>query len=106
MNNNKLFTSFNDFNTYSKVFENEESSSNVDESIIEKLVDLVGSEEEVEEAAKEAFEELQKSFERNEVEADEAQSAENLAISALIVKLVEQGKLGPEEADDFIKDIM
>lgn len=105
--NNKLFTSFTEFNTYSKIYENEEEyTANVDESIIEKLVDMVGSEDDVEAAAKESFEELQKSFEKNEIEVEEAQSAENLAISALIVKLVEQGKIGPDEADDFIKNIM
>ena len=105
--NNKLFTSFTEFNMYSKIYENDdEYTANVDESIIEKLIDIVGSEDDVESAAKESFEELQVSFEKNEIEIDEAQSAENLAISALIVKLVEQGKLGPEEADDFIKNIM
>lgn len=106
MSKNKLFTSFVEYNKYHKVFENEESSADIDESVIEKLVDLVGGEDDVEAAAKEAFEELEKAFERNEVKMEEAKSAENLAISALIVKLVERGKLGPEEADDFIKDIM
>ena len=68
-------------------------------------IDLVGSEEDVEECAKESFEELQKAFERGEVEAKEG-PADKLALSALIVKLVEKGKLGPHEADSFIEDVL
>ena len=82
----------------------ENEDVNVNPDIIEKLVDLVGSEDEVEDAAKEAFEELQKSFDENEVELKEGDAPETLAMSALILKLVETGKLGPQEADKFIED--
>jgi hypothetical protein len=109
MNNLNIITSYDDFEKRSIILENvdtEEYIESIDQSIIEKLIDLAGSEEDVEAAAKEAFEELEKSFERNEVEFDGSNSAENLAISALVVKLVEQGKIGPDEADDFIENIM
>lgn len=82
--------------------ENEDVNINTD--IIEKLVDLVGSEEEVEAAAKEASEELRKAFEENEIELKEGDEPVTLAMSALILKLVEKGKLGPQEADRFIED--
>jgi hypothetical protein len=82
----------------------ENEDVNVNPDIIEKLVDLVGSEDEVEAAAKEAFEELQKSFDENEVELKEGDAPETLAMSALILKLVETGKLGPQEADSFIEE--
>ena len=38
------------------------------------------------------------------VELDEGETAESLAMASLIVKLVEKGKLGPEEADTFIEE--
>ncbi len=77
---------------------------NIDESILDKLVELVGSEEDVEAAAKSSFEELADSFEKNEIEIAEDAVPEKLALAALIIKLVELGKLGPEEADSFIAD--
>ena len=76
----------------------------VDPTIIENLVELVGSEEEVELAAKEAFEELKKAFDDNDVELKEGDAPESLAMSALVLKLVEKGKLGPQEADTFIEE--
>lgn len=76
----------------------------IDPKIIEHLVELVGSEEEVEQAAKEAFEELKKSFDENEVEVKDGDSPDLLAMSALVLKLVELGKLGPQEADSFIEE--
>lgn len=76
----------------------------IDPKIIEHLVDLVGSEEDVEQAAKEAFEELKRSFDENEVEVKDGDSPDLLAMSALVLKLVELGKLGPQEADSFIEE--
>lgn len=76
----------------------------IDPSIIENLVDIVGSEEEVESAAKEAFEELKASFEKDEVEIKDGESPDSLAMAALVLKLVETGKLGPQEADKFIEE--
>ena len=78
----------------------------IDPKIIEHLVDLVGSEEDVEQAAKEAFEELKKSFDENEVEVKDGDSPDLLAMSALVLKLVELGKLGPQEADSFIEETL
>jgi hypothetical protein len=98
-----LSLSFAAFNA-KKIYENAETPMDMDETILDKLVELVGSEEEVEECAKEAFEELSKSFERNEVEIKDGEKGENLAISALILKLVEKGKLGPQDADTFLED--
>jgi hypothetical protein len=77
---------------------------NLDEEIIEALVELVGSEEEVEEAAEASFNDLAEAFEKNEIELDENAMPENLALAALVLKLVEMGSLGPEEADSFIAD--
>lgn len=77
---------------------------NLDEEVIETLVELVGSEEEVESAAEAAFSDLAEAFEKNEVEIDENSMPEHLALAALVLKLVEMGSLGPEEADSFIAD--
>ena len=82
----------------------EGSNVSIEPAIIENLVDLVGSEEEVELAAKEAFEELKKAFDDNDVELKEGDAPESLAMSALVLKLVEKGKLGPQEADTFIEE--
>jgi hypothetical protein len=98
-----LSLSFAAFNA-KRLYENTEAPMDMDETILDTLVELVGSEEDVEECAKEAFEELSKSFDRNEVEIEEGETGENLAISALILKLVEKGKLGPTEADSFLED--
>lgn len=76
----------------------------IDTKILDELVELVGSEEDVEEAAKAAFEELSAAAESEEVEMTEEDVPENLAIAALVVKLVEMGKLGPEEADSFVEE--
>jgi hypothetical protein len=77
-----------------------------DESLIDELVELVGSEEEVEAAAQEAHEDLVAAFEKNEVEVGEEEVPEKLAIAALILKLVEMGKLGPEDADGLIAEYL
>lgn len=81
----------------------EEATLDLDTQILDELVELVGSEEEVEAAAKEAHDDLVAAFERNEVEIDEDSVPEKLAIASLILKLVEMGKLGPEDADSFIE---
>lgn len=108
MNKIKLVTSYQDFIS-NKVFEgldSEDYMESMDQSIIEKLVDMVGEESDVEDAAKESFEELQKSFERGELEVDEMKSAETLAITSLILKLVDNGKLDPLDADEFLENII
>ena len=74
------------------------------EELLDELVEAVGSEEEVEAAAKEAYEDLKNAYESNEIEMMEDGVPENLAMSALILKLVEQGKLDPKKADTFIGD--
>lgn len=99
-----LHTSFSSFNA-NKIYESAEEQIQIDDTIIDKLIDLVGSEEDVEECAKDAFEELQKAFERGEVEAKEG-PFDKLALSALIVKLVEKGKIGPHDADSFIEEYL
>lgn len=101
MDNGKIITDFNSFTN-----EAQESNSEVDTGILDSLIELVGSEKDVEECAKAAFKELKDSFEKNEVEIDGQEPAEKLAMASLIVKLVETGKLGPQEADSFIADNM
>ena len=106
MNTIKLITSYQDFtnNLILEGLNSENYVESMDQSIIEKLVDMVGDESDVEDAAKESFEELQKSFERGELEVDEMKSAETLAITSLVLKLVENGKLDPLDADDFLEN--
>jgi hypothetical protein len=82
----------------------DETEMNFDESLIDSLVELVGSEEEVEAAAKAAHDDLMTAFEKNEVEVNDEDVPEKLAIAALILKLVEMGKIGPEEADDVMAE--
>jgi hypothetical protein len=82
----------------------EGSEISVDPTVIENLVELVGSEEDVETAAQEAFEELKKAFDENDIELKGEDAPESLAMSALVLKLVELGKLGPQEADRFIEE--
>lgn len=77
---------------------------NIGDDILDALVELVGSEEEVEAAAEASFNDLTDAFEKNELEMSEESVPEKLAIAALVVKLVEMGKLGPDEADSFIAD--
>jgi hypothetical protein len=43
-------------------------------------------------------------FEKNEIEVNDEDVPEKLAIAALILKLVEMGKIGPEEADDVMAE--
>ncbi len=93
-----------EYNTGYHMGANPAEELNLDEEIIEALVELVGSEEEVEEAAEASFNDLAEAFEKNEIELDENAMPENLALAALVLKLVEMGSLGPEEADSFIAD--
>jgi len=75
------------------------------EEILDELVEAVGSEEDVEKAAEEAYNDLKNAYDSDEIEMMEKEGVpENLAMSALIVKLVEQGKLDPKKADKFIGD--
>jgi hypothetical protein len=75
----------------------------LDESLLDELVELVGSEEEVESAAAEAYDDLSAAAERGEVEVSDEDVPEKVVIAALLVKLVETGKLGPEDADGLIE---
>lgn len=102
---NKLITNYQEYTAGANPSEEGSKIAElIDPSIIENLVDIVGSEEEVESAAKEAFEELKASFEKNEVEIKDGESPDSLAMAALVLKLVETGKLGPQEADKFIEE--
>ncbi len=88
-----------------KMQESESNDLNLAEEILDELVEAVGSEEEVEKAAEEAYNDLKNAYESEEIEMMEKEGVpENLAMSALIVKLVEQGKLDPKKADKFIGD--
>lgn len=86
--------------------EEPEVELNIDEEIISELVDLVGSEEKVEAAAEMAYEELLSSFENNEMEIEEEDLPQNLALASLVIKLVELGDLDPEKADSFLQEVM
>ena len=43
-------------------------------------------------------------FEKNEVEMADGDVPEKLAVASLIIKLVELGKIGPEEADEVMAE--
>jgi hypothetical protein len=92
----------NEYNSYTAGANPDEL--NIDTQLLDKLVELVGSEEDVEMAASAAFEELADAAGKDAVEMSEEDIPEKLAIAALVVKLVELGKIGPEEADEFIAD--
>jgi hypothetical protein len=83
--------------------ENLDFSEIFDEEILDDLIEMVGSEEEVESAAEACYNELVASFEENEFEISDDMVPEQLAIAALVVKLVEQGKLDPNDAEDFLQ---
>ncbi len=82
--------------------EAEADSLDIDTSVLDELVELVGSEEDIEAAASEAYDDLAKAFEKGEVEVSEEDVPENLAIASLVLKLVEMGSIDPQDADDFI----
>jgi FKBP-type peptidyl-prolyl cis-trans isomerase (trigger factor) len=75
----------------------------VDEALLDELVELVGSEEEVEFAAEESYNELQEAVQNDGVELNDSDIPEKLVIAALLVKLVESGKLDPEDADGLLE---
>ncbi len=79
------------------------SELDIADKILDELVELVGSEEEVEKAAEDAYNDLKSAYDAKEIEVYfEDEVPENLAMSALVVKLVNSGKLEPKEADRFI----
>lgn len=80
-----------------------ETPFELDESLLDELVEIVGSEEEVETAAEEAYTDLANAAESGELEMSEEDMPEKLVVAALLVKLVEKGKLGPEDADGLIE---
>lgn len=75
----------------------------VDVALLDELVELVGSEEEVEFAAEESYNELQEAVQNDGVELNDSDIPEKLVIAALLVKLVESGKLDPEDADGLLE---
>jgi hypothetical protein len=75
----------------------------IDESLLDELIELVGSEEDVEEAAEDAYGDLAEAAENGEIEVMDDDMPEKLVIAALLVKLVEKGKLGPDDADGLIE---
>ena len=80
-----------------------ETPFELDESLLDELVELVGSEEDIEEAAEEAHNDLANAVENGEVDLSDEDMPEKLVIAALLVKLVEKGKLGPEDADGLLE---
>lgn len=75
----------------------------IDEALLDELVELVGSEEEVEQAAEEAHNQLLAAIEAGEADFEDDDLPESLTIAALIVTLVESGKLDPESAGELIE---
>ena len=75
----------------------------VDVALLDELIELVGSEEEVEFAAEESYNELQEAVQNDGVELNDSDIPEKLVIAALLVKLVESGKLDPEDADGLLE---
>lgn len=82
--------------------EDEAVELDLDESLLDELVELAGSEEAVEIAAKMAYEDLIHEKDK-EIEFKDDDSPENLAIAALIVKLGEMDKISAEDAEEFLK---
>ena len=81
------------------------SDLNIAEEILDSLVELVGSEEEVEEAAEAAYNDLKSAHDAKELEVYfDNENPSQLAMSALIVKLVNSGKLDPKDADSFMNN--
>ena len=83
--------------------EEENLPFNLDDALMDELVELVGSEEDIEAAAEAAYADLEAAAENEEVEMNEEDVPEKLAIAALLVKLVESGKLDPSDADGLIE---
>lgn len=100
----KCIMSLSEYSASTHMGANPTEDLNIEESVLDALVELVGSEKEVEAAAEESFMDLADAFEKNEIEIEEGAVPENLALASLVLKLVEMGKLGPEEADSFIAE--
>jgi hypothetical protein len=83
--------------------EEENLPFNLDDALMDELVELVGSEEDIESAAESAYADLEAAAQNDEVEMNEEDVPEKLAIAALLVKLVESGKLDPIDADRLIE---
>ncbi|CAB4159512.1 hypothetical protein UFOVP699_248 [uncultured Caudovirales phage] len=75
----------------------------MNEELIEELIQIVGSEEDVEAAAEAAYNDLLDAFERDDVEMEEEDVPEKLAVAALIIKLAEKDLLSAEDADGLIE---
>jgi len=81
----------------------EAAEFDIAEDVLQELVDLAGTEEDVETAAKMAYEDLvSKSPEEFEDCGEDCDEPENLALAALVVKLSEMGKVSSDEADIFL----
>lgn len=83
--------------------EDENLPFNLDEALLDELVELVGSEKDIEEAAEAAHADLEAAIENDDVELNEDDIPEKLVIAALLVKLVESGKLDAMDADGLIE---
>lgn len=83
--------------------ESEDIAIDIDDALLDELIELVGSEEDVEEAAESAYNKLMAASESDDIEFNDDDVPEKLAIAALMVTLVESGKLDPQEADDLIE---
>ena len=83
--------------------EEQDLEFNLDEELLDELVEIVGSEEDVEEAAEDAYNDLAAAAESGELEMSEEDMPEKLVIAALLVKLVEKGKLGPDDAESLLE---
>ena len=82
--------------------ESSEEMLDINTELLDELVELVGSEEDVEEAAAAAYDDLEEAFNKGEVELSEEDVPENLAVASLVLKLVQMGSLDPQDADDLI----
>ena len=97
----RLATTIKEFNEANSEEEND-NELNIAQELLDDLIDAVGSEEEVEAAAEEAYNDLKNAHESDSIEILEDGVPENLAMSALVVKLVNSGKIEPKDADRFI----
>ena len=75
----------------------------IDDSLLDELVELVGSEEEIESAAAAAYADLEEAAQKGEVDINDDDVPENLALAALLVKLAEDGKISSEDANGFLE---
>lgn len=75
----------------------------MNEELIEELIQIVGSEEDIEVAAEAAYNDLLDAFERDDVEMEEEDVPEKLAVAALIIKLAEKDLLSAEDAEGLIE---